>query len=246
MPRSTTKADKDVKPSKPTEEPEDKQEIIHVPTELEYPETDNDYLTDITDDEEEDDEQTDAIEIIETPSDQIGENPDEQSEVGENGDANEPDETEEPDEPEEDDDEKVKKPVKKVRPVFSTDSDDELDMEVEEYDDEEEEISRETKLVKNYTFVKPENRKTSDRLSIFEAGRVIGDRARHLENGASPYIDIKNYTSAIEIAYNELLERRIPFCIMRHVGMKCVEKWHLREMKLCKLPPIEFFIRSIK
>lgn len=101
-------------------------------------------------------------------------------------------------------------------------------------------------IIKKRRVVRPEDRETSERLSMFECARVLGDRARHLENGARPNVDIKNCTSSLEIAYMELMEKRIPMAIIRKVGLGWVEVWRVKEMAIAKLPPIDYFMVQIK
>lgn len=110
------------------------------------------------------------------------------------------------------------------------------------FEDEEEVEPPTTDLVRDYTIVAPEKRITSDRMSLFECTRILGDRSRHIDNGARPYIDISNYTSSLEIAYNELIQRRTPMSVVRHVGNNRVEIWRVREMTIPKLPPPDKFM----
>lgn len=93
--------------------------------------------------------------------------------------------------------------------------------------------------------VAPDLRETSERMSLFEVARVLGDRARHIDNKARPNIDTKNCTGSLEIAYMELMQRRIPFAIIRKVGQGWVEVWRCREMIIPKLPPIEYFTTKV-
>jgi DNA-directed RNA polymerase subunit K/omega len=130
--------------------------------------------------------------------------------------------------------------------VKGGDPDDE-DEDVEWTLDVDEDDNKQTGMTRYYRILKGDDRGTTERLSTYEAGRVIGDRASHLDNGATAYIDTKNYTSSIEIAYDELIQRKLPMAILRHVGqgednVLEVEKWKLKEMTLCSLPPREWFI----
>ena len=54
-------------------------------------------------------------------------------------------------------------------------------------------------------------------LTKYEKVRIIGTRAEQLEAGAPPVIDIGNLTSSIEIAENELKERKIPMVVIRNM-----------------------------
>jgi hypothetical protein len=141
------------------------------------------------------------------------------------------------------------KVVPKVKKLFATgavapsgDSDDEGEDAIVEWDDAEGADAGEPTDRKTYTFVPDDERRSSERLSLPECARLLGDRVRHIDNGAPVYIDITNMTSSQEIAYNELLQKRIPMGILRHIGLGYVERWYLREMILPRLPPVETFL----
>ena len=119
---------------------------------------------------------------------------------------------------------------------------DEEDHDIVEYVEEDDIVPPVPELIRNMTVVKPEDRTTSERLSNFECARILGDRARHIDNGARPYIDTTNFTSSLEIAYAELMQKKIPMAIIRHIGNNSVEIWRLRDMLLPKLPPASHFI----
>ena len=90
-----------------------------------------------------------------------------------------------------------------------------------------------------YNFVEPDQRRTSQRVTKYEFAEIIACRAAHLENGAPPYIDdAMQFTSSIAIAYTEMMRRRIPFVIYRHVG-DMVERWRLAELVIGNVPSLE-------
>ena len=82
-------------------------------------------------------------------------------------------------------------------------------------------------------------RRTGDTLTHLECANILGIRAAHLDKGAPAYVDSSAYSNNREVAYYELLERRIPFKIHRQVGPEEVEEWRIAEMKLPKLPPVD-------
>lgn len=110
-----------------------------------------------------------------------------------------------------------------------------------------EEDEKQISQTKFYKYVAPADRETSEYLTRYECARILGDRARHLDNGAPAYIDTKDSTSPLQIAYKELTQKRLPIAILRHVGhdakgQDLIEKWKLKEMTLPELPPAEWFI----
>lgn len=132
--------------------------------------------------------------------------------------------------------------------ILPADSDvEEDDVDVMTYQEDEDEVEPPVpEIIRNMTVIPTQDRTTSERLSIFECARGLGDRARHIDNGARPYIDITNCTSSLEIAYMELQQKRIPMAVIRRVGQNKVEIWRFKEMTLPKLPPKEWFMITIK
>ena len=109
---------------------------------------------------------------------------------------------------------------------------------IEESDDEDELINNNLELL----VVKPENHISSNIMTSYEFARVLGDRARHIENGAPPYIDTKNMTSSIEIAYNEILQKKNPMTIIRKIGNNKVEWRNVIDLLPPQLPPKHWLI----
>lgn len=129
------------------------------------------------------------------------------------------------------------------------DYDDELDDDVpedesdlEETEEAEEEID-EVEAEPHESFdnitvivVKPENRMTSDMMSLNEFCAVLGIRGAQIENGDDFYVDIQNENTSIEIAKKELLAGKSPCIVERVVDTKynisVVEHWKVAELKL--------------
>ena len=79
--------------------------------------------------------------------------------------------------------------------------------------------------------VKPENRITSNIITLFEYTSVIGTRATHIANGATIYVDIGNLTDARDIAKKEIDENKCPLSVVRKLGTSDkVEIWEVNEL----------------
>lgn len=80
----------------------------------------------------------------------------------------------------------------------------------------------------------PDNERiTSNVLTTFEATRLVAVRAQQLAINGSTML--KKYSSPIDIAKQELFNRKIPLLVMRCIkvtpeGQKIVEIWNPREM----------------
>jgi DNA-directed RNA polymerase I, II, and III subunit RPABC2 len=79
------------------------------------------------------------------------------------------------------------------------------------------------------TLVAPEQRVTSECMTLYEYAMVIGTRATHISEGAPLYVDATGLSNARDIAIKELDEKKCPLSISRKVGRK-LEIWEVNEM----------------
>jgi DNA-directed RNA polymerase I, II, and III subunit RPABC2 len=79
------------------------------------------------------------------------------------------------------------------------------------------------------TLVAPEQRVTSECMTLYEYAMVIGTRATHISDGAPLYVDTSGLSNARDIAIKELDEKKCPLSISRRVGRK-LEVWEVNEM----------------
>lgn len=74
--------------------------------------------------------------------------------------------------------------------------------------------------------------KTLPILTKYERARVIGQRAKQIENGCVPFIPVpENVISGLLIAEMELRENKIPFIIKRPIPNGTFEYWHLSDLE---------------
>lgn len=75
--------------------------------------------------------------------------------------------------------------------------------------------------------------KTAPILSKFEKTRVLGLRAKQINEGAKPFVEMNqsNYDGYI-IACQELNEKKIPFIIRRPMPNGASEYWRLKDLEL--------------
>jgi DNA-directed RNA polymerase I, II, and III subunit RPABC2 len=67
-------------------------------------------------------------------------------------------------------------------------------------------------------------------LSKFEKARILGMRIQQLTDGALPLIDTKGFTSYIEIAEEELRQKKTPYIIKRRLANNKYEFWSIDEL----------------
>jgi DNA-directed RNA polymerase I, II, and III subunit RPABC2 len=84
------------------------------------------------------------------------------------------------------------------------------------------------------TVVKPENRITSDYMTLYEHSKIIGTRAQHIANGAPIYTDISGLSDPLDIAKKELDERKCPLSIVRRISKDKIEIWSANELHINK------------
>jgi DNA-directed RNA polymerase I, II, and III subunit RPABC2 len=80
----------------------------------------------------------------------------------------------------------------------------------------------------NYDFSK---NKTPAKITKYEKALIIGKRAKQIEEGANPNVKVLPGQSAIEIAEEELRQRKIPLIIKRPLG-NTFEYWRPRDMEV--------------
>lgn len=78
---------------------------------------------------------------------------------------------------------------------------------------------------------KIKEKKTLPFLTKYEKARIIGLRTQQLSSGAIPMIDTDMYNSALEVAEEELKQRKIPFIIRRVLPNGEIEDWKIEEFK---------------
>jgi len=75
--------------------------------------------------------------------------------------------------------------------------------------------------------------KTVPILSKYERTRVLGQRAKQIENGHSPFVRVAdNVIDSYIIAVQELEQHKLPFIIRRPMPSGGSEYWHLKDLEL--------------
>ena len=86
-------------------------------------------------------------------------------------------------------------------------------------------------VLKNYDTIKLNN-STKPILNKYEKTKVIGIRAQQLALGAQPMITPDIHTQdVVQIAEQELIQKKIPFLIKRKVGNK-FEYWKIEDLNI--------------
>jgi DNA-directed RNA polymerase subunit K/omega len=83
-------------------------------------------------------------------------------------------------------------------------------------------------ILMNYDYTK---NKTLPKITKYERALLVGKRAKQIEDGANPNVKVKPGQSAIEIAEEELRQRKIPFIIKRPNG-NTFEYWKPADMEV--------------
>ena len=75
--------------------------------------------------------------------------------------------------------------------------------------------------------------KTCPFLTKYEKTKVLGQRAKQIENGCIPYVKVpENIVEGYIIAELELKEKRIPFIIRRPIPGGAFEYWFLKDLEI--------------
>ena len=74
--------------------------------------------------------------------------------------------------------------------------------------------------------------KTIPFLTKYEKARILGQRAKQIETGAKPFVNVpENIIDSHIIAELELKEKRIPFIIRRPIPGGACEYWNLKDLE---------------
>jgi len=83
-------------------------------------------------------------------------------------------------------------------------------------------------IITNYDFSK---NKTLPKITKYEKALIVGKRAKQIEEGANPNVKVLPGQTSIDIAEEELRQRKIPFIIKRPIGNK-FEYWKPIDMEV--------------
>ena len=90
-----------------------------------------------------------------------------------------------------------------------------------------------TNIHKQNDIISDKNHKTMPFLTKFEKTKIIGIRAKQLNNGATAYIPVdSNVISAYNIAKKELEAKKIPFIVARPLPCGNIEYWNLSDLEI--------------
>ena len=77
------------------------------------------------------------------------------------------------------------------------------------------------------------NHKTIPILSKYEKTRILGQRAKQINNGSKPYINVsENIIDGYLIAEMELKEKKLPFIIRRPLPNQTFEYWKIKDLEI--------------
>ena len=77
------------------------------------------------------------------------------------------------------------------------------------------------------------NHKTIPILTKYEKTRILGQRAKQINNGSKSYINIsENIIDGYLIAEMELKEKKLPFIIRRPLPNQTFEYWKIKDLEI--------------
>lgn len=96
-----------------------------------------------------------------------------------------------------------------------------------------EEIKDENKTNKKIILIKdPENRVTSNIIQPQELTSVVSYRAVQIEKNSPIFTDVSELSDPISMAKKEIIDRKCPLSIRRHVRANEYDLWEVNEMTL--------------
>ena len=184
------------------------------------------------DDEEEDDEEDDDEEEDDEEDDDEEEDDDNvlgvEETKGNDSSSSEEEESDESDE--EEDDDYLQKFDKNVRENFLV----EFHPEARAHNDEE--VKMFSNVVRNkHGQIVDDLHRTLPFLTKYEYTRVIGQRSKQIESGATPFVSVaSNIIDGDVIAHMELEEKKLPFIIRRPMPGGGFEYWKLEDLEVLR------------
>lgn len=97
-----------------------------------------------------------------------------------------------------------------------------------------EEVKKLSAVVRNlHGIVVDPLHKTIPIMTKYEYTRILGQRAKQIESGATPFVKIdNNIIDSYVIAENELSEKKIPFIIRRPIPNGGFEYWNVNDLEI--------------
>ena len=97
-----------------------------------------------------------------------------------------------------------------------------------------EEVKKLSVVVRNiYGIAVDPLHKTNPIMTKYEYTRILGQRAKQIESGATPFVKIdNNIIDSYIIAENELKEKKIPFIIRRPIPNGGFEYWNINDLEI--------------
>jgi hypothetical protein len=109
----------------------------------------------------------------------------------------------------------------------------------DDFDDDLEDVPPVEKDIFTEYIIPDDDRKTSPIMTISEMVEAVGIRISQIEGGSVVFTEYGQLSSAKEIAYKELIDRKNPLIISRTVkeekNKRYVEHWKVREMVYPKM-----------
>jgi DNA-directed RNA polymerase subunit K/omega len=199
-----------------------------VPKKVQIIKKDDDYEYVENDDEEEDEDYENEDELDEDEYDDEDEKENEKTEIGISQHFPDLDEDEDEDEDEDDDENYLQKFGEDIQKTIIQDYHPELQA---HNNDEIETLSIVTRDA-NGIIIDPLH-KTMPIVSRYEKARVLGERAKQLNAGAEPFVEIdETMIDGYIIALKEFEEKKIPFIIQRPLPNGACEYWKLRDLEI--------------
>lgn len=78
--------------------------------------------------------------------------------------------------------------------------------------------------------IAPDQRMTSNIMTLYEFSEIIGIRILQIEKGSPVFTDVEELFDTYDMAIKELFDRKCPLMVIRRTGMYEQEEWKVNEM----------------
>jgi len=79
---------------------------------------------------------------------------------------------------------------------------------------------------------KPEDRITSNIMTIYEFSYILAIRARHIDDGGPVYVNVEGLTTTRAMAMREIIQKKSPLSILRKLSKNRAEIWNVNDLTI--------------
>ena len=94
-------------------------------------------------------------------------------------------------------------------------------------------MSNKSEIINDNGYNEKKEKLTNPYITKYEKARILGQRAKQIDNGAKPFVSVPPATiDGYLVALEELKQKKIPFIIRRPLPNKGFEYWSINDLEI--------------